>query len=90
MEHVLSFSTDGEQVFIHADAAGLDFLIKTLTNIRTKIDEDVCEHDHLFTDSWGSGELSDGILDKDAHLVNHVKVCGWTNEWAEKHGLTRK
>jgi hypothetical protein len=41
--YVLSFATDkdGDQVFIHADAKGLDYLIRSLTRIRRNMDEDV-------------------------------------------------
>jgi hypothetical protein len=88
-DYTLSFSTDddGDQVFIHADAGGLDYLIDSLTQIRRKLDEDVCEHDHLMTDAWGGQQLSERTLDKDARLVHHVKMYGWTPEWIEKHHL---
>ncbi len=56
-EHLLCFVTDdGGQLFIHADATGLDLLIKSLSNIRKKIDENDCDHDHLMTESWGGAE----------------------------------
>jgi hypothetical protein len=47
-DYTLSFATDadGDQVFIHADAKGLDARILSLTDIRRKLDENVCEHDH--------------------------------------------
>ena len=45
-------------MFIHADAAGLDLLIKSLSHIRKKIDENDCEHDHLMTEAWGGDELT--------------------------------
>jgi hypothetical protein len=53
--HILNFSTDkeGDQIFIHADAAGLDHLIHSLTSIRRKLDESICNHDHLMTDAMG-------------------------------------
>ena len=88
-DHILSFATDadGDQVFIHADDAGLDHLIRSLTHIRRKLDEDFCDHDHLMTDAWGGGELSERILDEGARLVHHVKIYGWTPEWVQKHHL---
>jgi len=85
----LSFATDadGNQVFIHADAGGLDHLIRSLTHIRRKLDENICDHDHLMTDAWGGHELSERTLEKDERLVHHVKIYGWTPEWIEKHHL---
>jgi hypothetical protein len=87
--HILSFTTDrdGDQVFIHADAAGLDYLIRSLSRIRQKIDADVCDHDHLMTDAWGGHELTERGLEDDARTVHHVKIYGWTSEWIQKHGF---
>jgi hypothetical protein len=88
-DYTLSFATDadGHQVFIHADAGGLDYLIRSLTHIRRKLDENVCDHDHLMTDAWGGRELSERTLEKNERLVHHVKIHGWTPEWIEKHHL---
>ena len=88
--HVLSFATDedGDQLFIHADAAGLDHLIRSLTHIRKKLDDNICEHDHLMTDNWAGPELSAKTMGGGIHLIHHVKVCGWTPEWILKHGLS--
>ena len=88
-DYTLSFATDadGDQVFIHADAAGLDHLIRALTGIRRKLEEDACDHDHLMTDAWGGHELSERTLDSDARVVHHVKIYGWTPEWIAKHNL---
>ena len=87
--HILSFTTDkeGNQVFIHADAAGLDYLIRSLSRIRKNIDADVCDHDHLMTDAWGGRELTERGLDEGARTVHHVKIYGWTPEWIQKHGF---
>lgn len=88
-EHILSFATDKEgQLFVHADAAGLDHLIRSLSHIRRKLGEGVCDHDHLMTDSWGGGELTERTLDEDAETIHHVKIYGWTSEWIQKHRLT--
>jgi hypothetical protein len=88
-DHVLSVATDkdGDQVFIHADVAGLDHLICSLTHIREKVAEGVCEHDHMMTDAWGGNELTEKVTDVDAHTVHHVKIYGWTPEWIRKHGF---
>jgi Immunity protein 32 len=87
-DHVLSFATDDEgQLFVHADAAGLDDLIRSLTRIRRKLDEGICDHDHLMTASWGGCALSERSLDANARVIHHVKIYGWTPEWIQKLGL---
>jgi hypothetical protein len=89
-DHILSFSTDadGDQIFIHADADGLDHLIRSLTHIREKLDKDICDHDHLMTDAWAGSELTQRTLDDGARLIHHVKIYGWTPEWIIKHHLS--
>jgi hypothetical protein len=89
-DYVLSFATDkdGDQLFVHADAKGLDYLIRSLTRIRQKIDQDVCDHDHLMMDDWGGAGLSERSMPDGVHMIHHVKIFGWTQEWARKHGLT--
>jgi hypothetical protein len=89
-DHVLSFATDqdGSQLFIHADANGLDYLIRSLTRIRRKLDEDVCDHDHLMTDAWAGSELSERSMPDAVHLIHHVKIYGWTPALIKKHGLS--
>jgi hypothetical protein len=89
-DHVLSFATDknGDQLFVHADARGLDLLIRSLTTIRQKLDADCCDHDHLMTDAWAGSELSERSLRDGVHTIHHVKIYGWTKEWSQKHGLS--
>lgn len=88
-EHLLCFATDDDgQLFIHADAAGPDLLIKSLNNIRNKIDENECDHDHMMTESWGGYGLTDPTAcAKEGRIIHHVKIYGWTEEWAQKHQL---
>jgi len=88
-DHVLSFATDkdGSQLFIHADAKGLERLIRSLTHIHQKLDDGVCDHDHLMTDAWAGSELSDRSLPDGVHIIHHVKIYGWTAECIRKHGL---
>lgn len=87
--HTLSFSSDGDsQLFIHADADGLDYLIRSLSFVRRKLDDGACEHDHLMTGSWGGCELTERTLDEGAKTIHHVKIYGWTPEWIQKHGLS--
>jgi hypothetical protein len=85
---MLSFAFDGEgKVSIHADTAGLDLLIASLSKVRAGVIKGECEHDHLFTEAWGGTELSQKALEKDGEVAHHVKIYGWTDEWAKKHGL---
>jgi hypothetical protein len=88
-DYILSFATDkdGDQVFIHADVAGLDHLIRSLTHIRQKVGAGACEHDHMMTDAWGGNELTEKVTDANARTVHHVKIYGCTPEWIQKHGL---
>ena len=89
-EHVLSFIGDagGDQVFVHADAAGLDLLIHRLTRLRAHLDRGECEHEHLFTTAWtGAGDLSTRGVGEGEHVIQHVKIYAWTAEWVEKHHL---
>jgi hypothetical protein len=88
-DHLLCFVADDEgQLFIHADAAGLDLLIGSLTHIRKRIDEEKCDHDHLMTESWGGQGLTEApACGKDGRILHHVKIYGWTEEWARKHDL---
>jgi len=40
------------------------------------------------TESWGGDGLTEPVpIEKDGHIVHHVKIYGWTEEWAKKHGL---
>jgi hypothetical protein len=89
-DHVLSFATDkdGDQLFIYANAKGLDHLIRSLMHIRKKLDEDYCDHDHLMTDAWAGSELSERSMAEGVHLIHHVKIYGWTQDWSKKHGLS--
>lgn len=88
--HVLSFATNHKgQLFIHADAAGLDHLIQSLTHLRRAIDEDDCPHYHFMSDRCGGSDLSERTLDQGTETIYHVKIYGWTPEWVEKHGLAK-
>ena len=88
-EHLLCIVTDDDgQLFIHADAAGLDLLIKSLSNIRKRIDDNECEHDHLMTESWGGYGLTEApACEKEGRIIHHIKIYSWTEEWVQKHRL---
>jgi hypothetical protein len=88
IDHVLSFATDGDgQLAIHADAKGLELLINRLSRLRQGVLRGDCPHEHLFTQSWGDGDLSERVLKEDGALIHHVKIYGWTAEWVKKHDL---
>jgi hypothetical protein len=83
---------DGGVVYMHADKAGLEHIQALVSRLLKHLDQGDCEHGHLFSESWGGHELTETMLD-DEHMagckqVHHLKVCGWTAEWAQKHGLT--
>jgi hypothetical protein len=87
--YTLAVATDGKgQVMVHADAKGLATLIESLERLKKKVESGECDHDHLFTDAWAGSELSDKLgCEKEAALVHHLKIHGWTEEWAMKHGF---
>jgi len=93
-KHLLSFVTSdcGRMVSIHADLSGLSLLIEQLTTLRDLVSEGDCPHTHLF--SWaGDDELTKSKLEnqsQEVNIVDHVKIYGWNDEWAVKHGLRPK
>ena len=90
VEHVLCFVTDDDgQLFIHADRKGLASLIHSLQSIEKKVEMGVCEHDHLMTDDWAGNELSEKQGIEKGKLIHHVKIFGWTEESAKKHGFKK-
>ncbi|MDB5346404.1 MAG: hypothetical protein JWP89_4781 [Schlesneria sp.] len=59
--------------------------------LKRKIEAGECPHDHLHSESWAGSELTETMLAleriKGCKQVHHVKVYGWPDEWAKKHGL---
>lgn len=82
---------DGDVVCIHADASGVEQLEKLVAYLKRELQTGECPHDHLHSESWGGTDLTETMLSqekaKGCKQVHHVKVYGWTNEWASKHGL---
>ena len=82
---------EADTVYIHADLEGVALLESTLHKIRKQLESDECDHDHLMSESWGSGELSETMLNQEAEdgclQVHHMKLSGWNQEWRAKHGL---
>ncbi len=92
-KHLLSFVTneDGTIVTVHVDRDGVQCLIKELELIRSRLDEDQCEHCHLFSDPDIAGDaLSVSKLsnqESEQNIVHAVKIYGWNAEWAVRNEL---
>ena len=90
-DHLLSVvaNQDGTMISVHADLRGLDFLINSLSLLRRLVAEGRCEDLHLFSDSALGGELSRTklVAEVETTIVEHLKVYGWTEEWATNHKL---
>ncbi len=89
---MLSFVTSKDkEVFIHADADGLELLKREIERLQKCLAEKKSEDTHLFSSSWGGNDLAEAMLksesDKGCSTVHHVKLYSWTQEWAEKYGL---
>jgi len=86
--HMLTFeiNPDREVVEVHADSAGLAYLIEQLTWLKQKVDQGECEHIHLMTPDWGGSGLSSDPQNVSGKfsVVHHVKILGWTQDWKEK------
>lgn len=90
--HLLSFVTDddGSTVSIHLDLSGLDLLISELEALRSQLLAEDCPHTHLFSPHCGRDELTTTMLQNhpgEVHSVHHVKIYGWNEDWAKRHGL---
>lgn len=90
--HLLSFvaNSDANMLTIHLDKDGIEFLIERLSKLKELLDEGQCEDCHLFTTESIGSELTSTKIngqDSEAVVVQHVKLCAWTQEWAMKHGL---
>jgi hypothetical protein len=86
--YLLSFVTDdsGGMVSIHMDLNGADRLIETLSELRDSLLKNDCPHDHLFSDD-GLTMTMLATQENETNAVGHVKIYGWNDEWAVKHGL---
>jgi len=77
---------------IHLDLEGVDLLLRELEHVKKKLIEGDCPHTHLFSSEWGGWELSNSrMMDSGDRGVpiHHLKIFGWNEEWAEKHGFDR-
>ena len=93
-DYLLSFVTDksGDYLSVHLDLAGVEILIRELESLRTQLLKDDCPHTHLFGYSDRPDE-NDLTLTKlkdqpgETTQVLQVKIYGWNEEWAVRHGL---
>lgn len=77
-------------VSMHANPAGLDLLIDSLQRLRQLVIDGKCEDIHLFAETSLGGELTITRLANTTNEVNnvrHLKLYGWTDEWAKRHNL---
>jgi hypothetical protein len=62
-------SSDCAEVFVYLDRAGLDYLIKELSGLRWPTNE----HFHMFSEAWGSNELTEERTELTSLPARHVK-----------------
>ena len=91
-DHLLSFVTDktGNMVSIHVDLPGVEILIGELELLRQQLRDNDCPHTHLFSPVSGGSELTTTKLMNhpgEDNVACHVKIYGWNDEWANRHGL---
>jgi len=65
---------DKDQVDIHLNKEGIDYMIKILEELRTGNTND---HFHLMTNSWGGDQLSEDKQSESSELLNLVTVYFW-------------
>ncbi|MGI8908812.1 MAG: Imm32 family immunity protein [Candidatus Sumerlaeaceae bacterium] len=92
-DHLLSVvaEPDGQQIYIHGDRAGYELLARAIARLLEHLENNNCEHDHLFRWDWPGDELTTTMLQQEREAsciqVGHVKLYAWTDEWRKKHGL---
>src|SRR4051812_10131549 len=85
--HLLSVvaEPDGQQIYIHGDKAGYEILANAIDRLLKHLENNQCEHDHLFRWDWGSDDLTTTMLQEEREnrctQVGHIKLYAWTDEW---------
>jgi hypothetical protein len=76
-DYLLTFelSKEKNELFIHMDENGIDFLIDELTRLAERVKRGETDHTHLMTEEWGGGELSSESQGDE--VLNHVKIYCW-------------
>jgi hypothetical protein len=77
-DHLLTveLTKDGDELFIHADAAGLRYLVSALTRLAQHAEAGRKEHTHLMTEDWSGHELCSVAQDIDGSLLHQVTIHG--------------
>lgn len=78
-DHLLTFelAKDGDELLVHADAAGLRYLASVLIQLAQHVEAGRKEHTHLMTEDWSGHELSSVAQDSEATLLHQVTIHGW-------------
>jgi hypothetical protein len=91
-DYLMSFVTDatGAYVAVHLDLQGVKNLIRELEGIKRQLELNDCPHSHLFSCAGPPDGLTGTKIasqENEVNIVHHVKIYGWNEEWAERHGL---
>lgn len=83
-DYLLSFELNDEkdQLKIHGDKEGLEFLINTLNKLVEHTKESYFDHDHLWTEEWAGNELSSES--QGGEIINHVKIYCYKGDKFQK------
>ncbi|WHZ28646.1 MAG: hypothetical protein OJF51_003444 [Nitrospira sp.] len=78
-DYLLTFelAEDGDELLVHADAAGLRYLASVLTRLAQHAEAGQKEHIHLMTEDWAGHELSSVAQDREATLLHSITIHGW-------------
>ena len=84
-------SEEHDQIFLHVDKDGIEILMRSLERLKKHLEKGELEHEHLFSEDWGGWELSvsDQVDKGKGKPIHHVKIYGWTDEWADTNGFDR-
>jgi hypothetical protein len=79
VSHKLTFelSKAGDELRVHADAAGLRLLAKRLNHLAEQAAAGRNDHEHLMTEEWAGYELSSQSREAGAVLLNKVTIHTW-------------
>jgi hypothetical protein len=92
LPYLLSFVTNDSGTFlsIHADLNGISALIDALNELKMQLAQDDCPHTHLWPRRGYGPYLTTSKLDSqdgEDNVIQQVKIYGWNEEWAVRHGL---
>jgi hypothetical protein len=78
-DHLLTFelAKEGDELLIHADAAGLRYLASALARLAQHAEAGRKEHAHMTTEDWSGHELSSVAQGTDCSLLHQVTIHGW-------------